>query len=370
MVKVAYIVSTLVRSGPNNQLFNLIKYLEQEEIEPHIITLSPEPEDSRWADFEELGVPLCSLNQSRVAGFIKGGTSLKNILNEICPDITHTMGFRPDFFASRTLRDFRQVSTLHNYPFQDYPRTYGRPQGYIMARLHLQFLKKINQPRVVSEAVSKMLLENQDFKIRPIQNSVDDELFYPVNAQKKIELRRKLNLPEQKRILVSTGHLSPLKDPLTVLRAFQKANITDTVLVFLGDGSLRQQCEEEIHSNAIRLCGRVDNVSEYLQASDGFVSGSHAEGLPTAVMEAMASGLPVILSDILPHRELVEPNPMAGKLFEVSNVDDLSRKLEVFKNGDTSSMGEAARQVVEERLNAKRMSEQYQDLYKSLAATT
>ena len=69
-------------------------------------------------------------------------------------------------------------------------------------------------------------------------------------------------------------------------------------------------------------------VKDYLQAADIFISTAVSEGLPNTVLEALSSGLPCILSDIGPHREIIEKNVGAGKLFKLRDSVELSKIME------------------------------------------
>jgi glycosyltransferase involved in cell wall biosynthesis len=110
--------------------------------------------------------------------------------------------------------------------------------------------------------------------------------------------------------VISVGRLEKVKDPLTLLAAFARSAGVDGRLVFVGAGAL----ESAAVSSAVRLglkdrvllTGLIprDDVFVQCASADVFVSTSHGEGLPVAVLEAMTSRCPVILSDIPPHREL------------------------------------------------------------------
>lgn len=114
--------------------------------------------------------------------------------------------------------------------------------------------------------------------------------------------------------------------------------------------------------------GSLPNVAEYLQACDFFISSSQAEGLPYATMEAMACGLPCVLSDIEAHREIVEYNRKNAKLFETKNVSTAVSKINEILKDDYSEMSRAAISIIRDNLNAKTMSEKYQSLYLKICA--
>ena len=88
---------------------------------------------------------------------------------------------------------------------------------------------------------------------------------------------------------------------MTAISAFQKANLKNAVLLFLGDGECRHACESvAARGQNIRLVGRVDNVQEYLCASDYFLSASIAEGLPILCWKPWPSDCRVSCQIFLP----------------------------------------------------------------------
>lgn len=364
MTRILYVVSTLKRCGPTNQLYNLVKYIDMSIFKVILITLSPEPKDSRWQEFEKLGVELGTLGLSRIKGLFCAVSKLKRIISELDVDIVHTIGIRADTIAMH-LNDCRTVATLRNCPCYDYTIRYGRIAGHLMALHHLRVLRRIKHPVTVSNSGSTMLSEKNDFTIDVIHNGIDPDVFYPpVNNSFKQELRRNLGIPLTKKVFISVGHLTALKDPLTIVKAFQDKNIpSDCYLVVLGDGPLLGYCQKYGKSDNMKFFGRVPNVAEYLQACDFFVSSSKTEGLPSAPMEAMACGLPCVLSDIEPHREIIGYNHKSGKLFETKNVRIMVSKINEIIRGDYSEMSRAAISVISDSLNAKAMSEKYQGLY-------
>jgi glycosyltransferase involved in cell wall biosynthesis len=138
-------------------------------------------------------------------------------------------------------------------------------------------------------------------------------------------------------------------------------------LALLGSGALRQECLNLAAGRTnIRIIGFVDNVRDYLHSADFFVSASLTEGCPNAVMEAMACGLPVILSDILPHREILDYDSRAGLLFSSQNSDSLSNALSKALAIDYEEQASAALDIMANHLNAEVMSAKYQELYTRL----
>jgi glycosyltransferase involved in cell wall biosynthesis len=368
MKKILYIVSTLKRGGPVNQLFNIIKYLDKEEFKPHLITLSPEPLETRWADYEALGVHLYSLGLSRFQGFVSAKKRIQTLMAKIKPDVIHTQGIRGDIISSRLQTDIQKTATIRNLPQFDYPMTYGYITGRLMCMRHISALKKISFCIGVSEAVTNNLKNKYKIKnVSAIQNGVDTDIYFPSSDNVKRLLREKLNLHITGNIFISSGHLSNRKDPLFLIKMWNKkfGLHNDNHLILIGAGNLLEKCRQETSNcKNIHIIGRVKNVADYLRCSDYFVSVSCAEGLPNAVLEAMACGLPVLLSDIEPHKEILTLASGAGFCYELGNETDFLRLLDKMVNMDKVTMSRNSLEAIMNHFNAQKMSEKYQQIYR------
>lgn len=373
MPRILYVVSTLERSGPTNQLYNLIKYMDRGRFDVHLITLSPEPGDSRWDDYTQLGVPCSSFNLSRFSSLFWGKRCLSQAVEQIGTDLLHTQGIRSDVFSSGIEWDIPKISTVHNFPQLDYPMKRGEVLGRIMAFCHMRSLRGLDMCVGVSEAVAKNLRQKYDLmNVTAIKNGVDTDQFCPVMGGDKKRLRKKLDLPLGADIFVSTGHLSERKDPLYLIERWKKTLYSDQTkhLIFLGDGPLYEKCKKRVNGlDTVHLRGRVENVVDYLQASDYFVSCSKAEGLPNSVMEALSCGLPVIMSDIPPHREIWKLAPEMGFLFERGDRKNFEQCLDQLLRTDYMSMSGEALNVARRSLSAERMAKEYEAVYCDLGET-
>lgn len=170
--------------------------------------------------------------------------------------------------------------------------------------------------------------------------------------------------------VVTVGRLIELKDPMSILRAFQLSDDGSGKLVFIGEGALRPQlisASKELGlANRVEVMGLIsrDRVYEYLAGADLFVSASVVEGLPVSVLEAMACRCPVVLSDILPHQEIVRD--VALPLVPVRDVMGFAREIERFRQmtpDGRKTVGERCRKLVEERFSLPVMLNRYEDIY-------
>lgn len=119
------------------------------------------------------------------------------------------------------------------------------------------------------------------------------------------ELRRMLGL-ENGFVIGHVGHLAAVKNQLFLLERMPEIlrRKPNAVLLLLGDGNDRRLLEEKTRAlgieHSVRMTGNVSNVAQYLNAMDVFAFPSLYEGMPLAVIEAQANGLPCVISDRIP----------------------------------------------------------------------
>lgn len=370
MKKILYVVSTLKRSGPTNQLFNIISNLDKAAYLPIIVTLSPEPQDSIAHDYAKLGIQMHSLKLSRLEGMFFAKSKLDSLINYLQPDFIHTQGVRADILSASLMLSVPKIATVRNFPQIDLPMTYGRILGAWMAWRQTRALRALNLSIGVSKAVQLNLEKHFYLKnTEVVQNGVNTHAYKAIDEKSKSSLRSKLDLPSDSNIWIVSGHLSERKDPLFLIRLWQKVTAIDdsNILVFIGAGPLEAESKKLADKiKNVRVLGRVSNVNEYLMAADFYVSPSVAEGLPNAALEAMACGLPVLLSDIEPHKEIHGMSPEIGFIFKLGDENSFLESFKVLVDSDYASHRQAALSLITSELSAVKMSKKYQNIYKKL----
>ena len=161
-------------------------------------------------------------------------------------------------------------------------------------------------------------------------NNLSD--YFPVRVKKRLELG--LGLDDI--VLISAGRLEANKNNETTIRAVAK--VPEVKLLLCGDGELKSELEalaESLEvSERIFFLGNRTDMMELYQAADVFVMMSFREGLSRSIMEAMASGLPCIVSKIRGNVDLIKDGE-GGVLVEVDNIDILAEKIQqLIKNQD------------------------------------
>ena len=174
--------------------------------------------------------------------------------------------------------------------------------------------------------------------------------------------------------VVSVGRLEPVKDPGTLLAAFAAGANDASHLVVIGAGSLEAEVRTQVHEmgleSRVTLTGLVPRDEVFLRCAraDVLVSTSHGEGLPVAVIEAMAARCPVILSDIPPHRELADGADFIP-LITLGDAEGFSRAIERFgamSPAEARELGNRCRDHVVTRYSLPIMHAGIESAYRSL----
>ena len=201
---------------------------------------------------------------------------------------------------------------------------------------------------------------------------VDTSRFRPALAGERDRLRRELRL-DQRPVVLFLARLEPEKGAATLLDAWPaiQANIPDAMLLIAGDGSDRAALEARAGARPdVRFLGAVRDPLPYLQAADCYTLPSCSEGLPNALVEALATGLPCVATmiggstEVLDHGRLgwlVPPgdaSALAAAILEALRLDPAERK----------RRGAAGRAYVQEQYSLETNADRLDDLYSRVAA--
>ncbi|MGZ4149493.1 MAG: glycosyltransferase [Actinomycetota bacterium] len=220
----------------------------------------------------------------------------------------------------------------------------------------------------VAEAFARTTGVPRD-RITIVPNGVDTDR-YPAPVDRE-EVRRGLGLSPEDRVLIAVGTFKRQKGHVHLLDAFAKVTAAhdDVHLLLVGDGDLRPALERRIAELAIgdrvHLLGSRRDVPALLAASDGAVLPSLWEGMSNALVEAMASALPVVATDVSGTNQVMidgrtgwlvppgEDAPLAAAVEELLADPDRAR-----------ARGAAARERVAEAFGARRQAERLASLYR------
>ncbi len=218
-------------------------------------------------------------------------------------------------------------------------------------------------------------------RIERIYNGVDTQRFDAVHAETPSAARRALpGCPFQGEGLwcVGTvGRMQAIKDQTLLAEAFVRALKqrpalrSQLRLVMVGDGPLRTQAQAVLQAAGVAelawLPGERADVPAVMRALDVFALPSLAEGISNTILEAMASGVAVLATDVGGNAELVADG-VTGHLVPAADADAMAAALLRMADGPQASraMGAAGRAVVEQRFSLQAMVAAYENMYRRL----
>ena len=206
-------------------------------------------------------------------------------------------------------------------------------------------------------------------KIAQIYNGVDTTKFHPVSSE---TVERPFGAPGQT-VFGTVGRMQPVKDQLTLVKAFIRLldlapHFRSKVrLLIVGDGPLRAESLALLESSGCAdlawLPGAMENVPELMRMMDIFVLPSLAEGISNTILEAMASALPVIATNVGGNPELV--NDATGMLVPAADPETMAQSmLRYLLDPDLATRhSHAAQREIEARFSMEAMVGAYMQVY-------
>jgi len=367
-VKIVFIIDSLRRHGTQRSLSQLARGLHHLRYKQTVVVLgnASDPEMQR-----ALVAAGCSLLRIGKWALLLGGLGwwrLVAVLKQMRCDVVITMLDFADTLgrpAARLAGCRRLVTSIR-------ARNLAKPfwQRWV-DRKTIRWADKVvfNSPQVVDYARRhEGVLEDQ---VVVIPNGVED-LFARSRALRS-SYRQQLRLPPETVLLGSVGRLYPQKNlPLLLHACAALSTRRQWAILLLGDGPDRRRLLSLARD--LRLADRLiwlgsrNDIEGWLAAMDIFVHTANFEGMPNAVMEAMAMRLPVVATNVDGIRDLIEDGT-SGCLLPTNDINGFAQRIdELIERPDFARrLAERAHHDVLERFGLNRMIQAYDDLFQSLA---
>jgi len=207
-------------------------------------------------------------------------------------------------------------------------------------------------------------------KIKLSFPGVDTEEFSP--AQRSEELRQKLDLPNSSPVVISIRGLRPIYDVATLIKAIPLVleKVQAAKFVIAGEGEQRSYLESLAQSlrisASVGFVGLVSHneIPQYMASSDVYVSTSLSDGVPNSLLEAMASGLAPVVTDIVANRAWLKDEEN-GFLVPAKDCEMLASRITTLlkDNKIRSKFGETNRKIAIERAEHKAQMEKLEKMY-------
>jgi glycosyltransferase involved in cell wall biosynthesis len=268
-------------------------------------------------------------------------------------DLVHTNSAKAGALgrlAARSVGVSAVVHTFHGFPFHSFQSPPVRGSLLSLERRLGRLTDYFLAAGTVTAADAVRLRIAEPERIRSIAPPIEAHI-PAVTETARRRARELLRIPTGAKVVGTTARLDAQKAPLDMVTAFAALKRPDLHMIWIGDGELRPKTERLIEREGIRdrfhLIGNRTDVSSLLPAFDVFAMSSLYEGLPCAVAEAMAAGIPVVATTVNSVPEIV----LAGKtglLARAGDPSSLSRALGYMLDhpDEASRMASAARAYI------------------------
>ena len=369
---ICHLIHHLGTGGLENGLVNLIDRTPEDRYRHAILCLQGV---GGFAGRLQREVPILSLDRTAGHSFSLYGRAWR-ALRGLRPALVHTRNLSAleMQIPARLLPGVRRVHGVHGRDLFD---LHGRNRKYLLLRRAIRPL--VERYTAVSRDLADWLVRVVGVapeRVRQIYNGVDQERFRPRQGPRP-DLDLPFALPADALVIGTVGRLAGVKDQATLVRAFARLRerrpqeAGRLFLALVGDGPERERLEDLVRSLGLGpwtwLAGERDDVPECLRLMDVFVLPSLGEGISNTLLEAQASGLPVVATRVGGNPELVADGDN-GFLVPAADAEALAAALERYLEDPSlrGRQGAAGLRRVRERFHWDRCVEAYLGLYDEL----
>ncbi len=304
---------------------------------------------------------------------------LARILRDVRPDVVHThtakagaVGRFAALFAGRPRPVV--VHTFHGHVLRGYFGTVGSRLFRAIERILAIMSDRLVavSPEVRDELVGLGIAPASKFEVIRLGIDLEPRVRFDGDPS---EVRRRLGIPQEAFLVGWFGRMTAVKrteDLLRVLVALRRHGV-DAALLLVGDGDDRPRLEELAHELGVaRSClflGYQEDVAPFYAISDAVVLTSANEGTPVTIIEALAAGRPVVVTDVGGVADVVEDG-VTGFLVDAGDADAMADRLAKLAADPSlaAALGAEGRRSVTERYAVSRLVDDVDRLYRSLLA--
>jgi len=245
----------------------------------------------------------------------------------------------------------------------------------IREKIEKQCIQRINRHALYFSAVSQYVANSLESigiphkKIVYIPNGVNVHRFKPASSSNKERLRKFYDIPKNDIVFTYVGRITWVKQPFTLIRFFSKLSrqLKNVWLLVVGNGELFNDVKRfafKLGLKKILFLGFVKNeeLPSIYACSDFYLMTSIYEAAPITVLEAMASGLPPIVSNIPTLRYIVKESN-SGLVLDFKNIEESVKKtLQFIKEENIEEHSKRARRFIENNHSWEKVASQYMQL--------
>lgn len=372
-IRVAYVVHTFEVGGIERCVARLASHLDRKLFRPTVICLNRSGAAARWIERDDVEVIELHKRAGNDLGVVR---RLAKVLRELQIDVVHSHNWGTLVETSVARRRAGTPVHVHTEHGQGLHAGLRGLKQWMRARVRRWAFGGVDQLLSCADAVRPLISSQCGIPAEQIEfmpNGV--ELREERESSSGVaELRRSLGVGDKAMIAGSVGRLVEVKDFGVGIQAVAMlaGRGQDVHLVLVGDGpeegSLRQLAAQLGAGSRVHLVGRHEDVSNWLRLFDVYINCSRSEAMSLGVLEAMAAGCPIVVTDVGDNRLLVEGKDACGMVVPARSPDQLADALEALL-GDHHLRAEFSRNAelrYASRYSTQRMIENHAQLYRRL----
>ena len=290
----------------------------------------------------------CPRSVFAIGNMIKSYKQLKKIADEGQYDLVHTQSPIGGVICRLAFRKARKRGTKVIYTAHGFHFYKGAPIINWLIFYPIEKICSYFTDVLITINQEDYQLAKRKFHAKKVEYvpgvGINLEKFNQGNIDKS-KKRKELEITDSELVFLSVGELSARKNHQVVIRALaemiDKHDIENFKYFICGQGEKKDELEKTVYDlglkNNVKFLGFRSDISEILEVTDVFVFPSYSEGLPVALMEAMACGKPCVVSRIRGNTELIDKN--GGMLFEPNSVGECEEALKNIISSDYQKEG-------------------------------
>ena len=378
-LRVCHVINNLDVGGAEMMLYKLLSRLDRARFDGRVVSLiQPGPVGAKM---EALGIPVATCGMRRGWPDPISFARLCRHLRRIQPDVVQTWLFHADLLGGLAAKlAVPRTPVVWNIRQSSLEVGVDKRTTFWTAKMCARLSSRIPARVIVNSQASRTI--NQSFgyaagKFAVIPNGFDTDLYCPSPAA-RLAIRAELGLPADTSLIGIIGRYHPHKDHGTFLQAARLVAGTRSGTHFLlcGPGleasnrDLQQRIADcHLDPAYLHLLGSRDDMPRVQASLDVAVSSSLTEGFPNAIGEAMACGVPCVVTDTGGSPEVVgdtgrivprqDPQALAAACSELLRLSESERQ----------QLGARARRLVEQKFSLDRVTRQYEELWHGVGDT-
>ncbi len=370
-MKILQLISSTGFFGAENAMVGLSRELCFSEYKPYIGIIGNSQnshiEVAKKAKESKLEIRIFYCNGKFDMRTILG---IRQYMKENKIGIIHSHNYKSNFYgllASLNM-DIKRITTCHNWLGNNLKMRFYEGVDKLL-------LNRFDKIITVSKELKKEILKYSipESKIVVINNGINMKNGKWNIKNFKNDKRREFGIKENEKVIGTVGRLTPEKGHIYLLRAFGKVITVfpNVRLMIIGDGSSKESLKLKVKSlkleDKIIFTGIRDDIPELLNLMDVFVMPSLKEGMPMALLEAMASKKPAIGTKVGAISKVIE-NDYTGLLIEPGNEKELSESIiKLLKDREKANfLAQNGYEEVKNEFSTTKMAERYMAIYSSL----